>query len=59
MVRLALLAIATLAVAGCSSTDGQLSAKDDKELRHNFARSLTPEEVAMMGKAKPAGAPKK
>lgn len=44
-------------LAGCSGTTSELSKKDDSELRHNFARALTPEEVAQMGKAKPAARP--
>ena len=45
---------ALLLLAGCSGGSGELSKKDDAELRHNFARALTPEEVALMGKSKPA-----
>ena len=48
-----------LLLPGCSGGNGELSKKGDKELRNNFARALTPEEVAQMGKAKPAGAPPK
>jgi hypothetical protein len=48
-----------LLLAGCSSENGELSKKDDQELRHNFARALTPEEQAMMGKSKPAARPPK
>jgi hypothetical protein len=44
-------------LAGCSGGTGELTKKDDAELRHNFARALTPEEVGQMGKTKPASRP--
>ncbi|RYG26514.1 hypothetical protein EON82_03065 [bacterium] len=44
-------------LAGCSDNNGELSKKDDQELRNNFARALTPEEQAQMGKSKPAARP--
>ena len=46
-------------LAGCSGGNGELSKKEDTELRHNFSRGLTPEEIAHMGGAKPAAAPAK
>jgi len=45
-------------VGGCSD-DGKLTKKDDAELRNNFTRALTPEEIARMNGAKPAGDKKK
>ncbi len=44
-------------LAGCSGGTSELSKKDDAELRHNFSRPLNPDEIAQMGKAKPAGRP--
>jgi len=46
-------------LVGCSGDSGQLSKKQDDELRHNFTRKLTPAEIAALGGGKPAGAPSK
>ena len=51
-------AIATL-LAGCTGGSGELSKKDDQELRNNFTRKLTPEEIAKLGGGPPKDAPKK
>lgn len=58
MRRLLGLSILVFALVGCSG-DGQLTKKQDDELRHNFTRKLTPEEIARMGGGPPAGAPDK
>jgi len=56
MRRLFWLWIPVALLAGCAGgNDGELSKKDDQQLRYNFARSLTPEEIAHMNSAKPAG----
>jgi len=42
--------VAIAALAGCDGGgSGDLSKKDDKDLRSNFSRPLTPEEAAQMG----------
>ena len=51
---IACLAILAPFLTACSGgKEGDLSKKDDQELRNNFARALTPEELAHMGKSKP------
>lgn len=50
--------VALLPVAGCSGS-GDLSKEQDDELRNNFTRKLTPEEIARLGGGKPAAPPKK
>ena len=58
MRRLLCLSIPALALVGCSD-GGALTKKQDDELRHNFTRKLTPEEIARMGGGPPAGGPAK
>ena len=46
IVFLALLALGSM--IGCSG-DAEVSKTEDKTIRNNFSRALTPEEVAQMG----------
>lgn len=50
-----ILAIAGTALVGCSG-DAEVSKSDDKTIRNNFNRALTPEEVAKMGSNSTKGA---
>lgn len=52
--------LASLAVIGGCNQGGpsELNPDQDKELRNNLSRELTPEELAQMGKSAPASANK-
>ncbi|RYG39786.1 hypothetical protein EON79_23740 [bacterium] len=60
MKRLLTLAFLPILLAGCSGGEGDVGKKDDAELRNNFTRKLTPEEIKKLQSAPPpgAGAPK-
>lgn len=50
-----ILALAGTALVGCSG-DAEVSKADDKTMRNNFSRALTPDEVAKMGSNSTKGA---
>jgi len=53
--KAALLAAAlagTWILAGCEGSPSTVSKEDDKEIRNNFGRSLSPDEVSKMGGGK-------
>lgn len=53
-----LLAIGTISLgilAGCGGGEEEISKEKDAEIRNNFSRSLTPDEVKMMGASKEGG----
>ena len=55
MKKAALLAVALVGawvLAGCEGSPTAVSKEDDKEIRNNFGRSLSPDEVAKMGGGK-------
>lgn len=54
-VRWALPALAALAVIGCNQGGSSLSKDEDKALRNNLSRELTPDEIARMNSAPAAG----
>ncbi|MCW5942746.1 MAG: hypothetical protein KIS66_10970 [Fimbriimonadaceae bacterium] len=59
LVRWGLLAAVLAAMGGCNQGGSSLSKDEDRALRNNLSRELTPEEVARMNSAPAAsGAPK-
>ena len=52
MKAVALLALALVCLAGCEGSPSTVTKDQDKEIRNNFGRSLSPDEVAKMGGGK-------
>lgn len=55
MKKAALLTVALLGIGvlcGCEGSPSTVSKEDDKEIRNNFGRSLSPDEVSKMGGGK-------
>lgn len=58
LVRWAIPVVAALVVAGCNQGGSSLSKDEDKALRNNLSRELTPDEIARMNSAPAAGGDK-